>query len=284
MSATDLTLAELRAEVLLELKSVSTSQAYTATLIDKLLNEGYQAVYNQPKRNVYPREKTGEFMTIPDDSVDGTITAGDTTVTLNDASNFPSSGRVLIGEDIVDYTGKSGNDLTGCTGVDQTRTDSPKVRFMYPISTYLSGIDEQQIRFILLNEQKYEPVSFEHMLNAFNYDTYKYAISEGYLILSTNTAAQRVMAQYFLALTPMSGDNDTPSLLPNTFRRMLVFYATGRALILDDERTGWDKYYNYNSQRPERSSGLFFEWLRNFYGKYSRRVDENIRHSRSVYD
>jgi hypothetical protein len=39
----------------------------------------------------------------------------ETTITLADTSNFPSSGTILIGSEQITYTGKSGNDLTGCT-------------------------------------------------------------------------------------------------------------------------------------------------------------------------
>jgi hypothetical protein len=43
------------------------------------------------------------------------LTATATTVTLADASGFPSSGNVWIGCEKVTYAGKSGNNLTGCT-------------------------------------------------------------------------------------------------------------------------------------------------------------------------
>ena len=39
----------------------------------------------------------------------------ETTITLVDASTFPSSGYILIESEIIQYAGKSTNDLTGCT-------------------------------------------------------------------------------------------------------------------------------------------------------------------------
>jgi len=48
-------------------------------------------------------------------TLNGGITSSDTTITLTDASSFPSSGYVRIDGEIIKYTGKSGNDLTGCT-------------------------------------------------------------------------------------------------------------------------------------------------------------------------
>ena len=58
-------------------------------------------------------------------TLNGGIAAADTTITLTDASSFPTAGTVLIGDfsspdyaatsELVTYTGKSSNDLTGCT-------------------------------------------------------------------------------------------------------------------------------------------------------------------------
>lgn len=47
-------------------------------------------------------------------TLNGAITDSDTTITLTDASSFSSSGSVRIGDEIITYSGKSVNDLTGC--------------------------------------------------------------------------------------------------------------------------------------------------------------------------
>jgi hypothetical protein len=48
-------------------------------------------------------------------TLDGAITNSDTTITLDDASSFTTTGTIKIGSEIITYTGKSSNDLTGCT-------------------------------------------------------------------------------------------------------------------------------------------------------------------------
>ena len=54
-------------------------------------------------------------------TLSGDLTATATTITLADASSFPNSGTVLIGSELISYTGKSGNQLTGATrGVNST--------------------------------------------------------------------------------------------------------------------------------------------------------------------
>jgi len=50
-------------------------------------------------------------------TLNGAISAGDTTITLTDASSFSSAGNGDIEGDSFSWTGKSSNDLTGCSGI-----------------------------------------------------------------------------------------------------------------------------------------------------------------------
>lgn len=284
MSVLDQDLNDLRTKALIELKSVTGSDAYPQTMIDNKLNEGYFAVYNSPKKELYLREASVEFMSIADQPITSQVNVGDTAINIISAAAFPSAGNVLIQEDIIAYTGKTATSLTGCTGVNFTTTDNPLCRAMYPLATYAADMDEQQIRGVLCNGIALELFPYERFVTQNQFTFYKYTIFDGNLILPKYNASQRVMIEYFKDLVPMSADSDKPSLIPNVFRQMLVYYAVGIILMLDDKRTGWELYYNYNAQRPERSSGLYFEWLRNFYGKYSRRVDEDRKRAASVYD
>lgn len=56
----------------------------------------------------------------PISSLDGAITDADTTITLRDAANYPDASVtypvfVMIESEIIKYSGKAGNNLTGCT-------------------------------------------------------------------------------------------------------------------------------------------------------------------------
>lgn len=54
-------------------------------------------------------------------ALNSSITDSATTLTLNDATDFPTSGTVSINGELITYTGKSSNDLTGLTrGTDGT--------------------------------------------------------------------------------------------------------------------------------------------------------------------
>jgi len=50
-------------------------------------------------------------------TLNGAVSAGAATITLTDASTFSSSGNGNIDGDSFAWTGKSSNDLTGCTGI-----------------------------------------------------------------------------------------------------------------------------------------------------------------------
>jgi hypothetical protein len=56
-------------------------------------------------------------------TLNGSITSTSTTITLNSATGFPTSGRVWISNEQISYTGITGNQLTGCTrGITGTPT------------------------------------------------------------------------------------------------------------------------------------------------------------------
>lgn len=61
-----------------------------------------------------------------------TLTTTDVTITLLDASNFSTSGTVRIESELVKYTGKSSNNLTGCT-----RASSQATSKAHPIGIFV---------------------------------------------------------------------------------------------------------------------------------------------------
>ena len=54
---------------------------------------------------------------IAETTLNGTVSAGATTVTLTSGATFSSAGNGNIDGDSFSWTGKSTNDLTGCTGI-----------------------------------------------------------------------------------------------------------------------------------------------------------------------
>ena len=80
--------------------------------VGKMQNIGYGQLLHVPARAV----EAGAV-----DCVNTTVTSGATTIVLVDASKFLNSGIIGIGDELISYTGKSSNSLTGCTrGINST--------------------------------------------------------------------------------------------------------------------------------------------------------------------
>ena len=52
---------------------------------------------------------------VPFSTLNGNITSGSSTIAVTDASDYPNSGTIQIDNELIDYTGKSTNNLTGCS-------------------------------------------------------------------------------------------------------------------------------------------------------------------------
>jgi hypothetical protein len=283
MSATDLTLSEIRDRAYQELRTVSTSEAYDSDYMDELINDGYEYVFNRLSN--YLGEGSAEFRIIPDASLSTAVTPSDTTIGITDSLGLAAAGVVVIGQDVITYTGNTGTQLTGCTGVNHSITTDVPVRPTYLLATLAPDMDESQLSPINVAGQPYDYLPPHEFFDK-NFDVvWKFTILNGRLIFPENTEAMNGQFIYQKKATRMTLDADTPSLIPNNFRvPLLMSYAVGHALIADDERVGWDKYFNYNSNNPGRSSGLFFDNFKALKARYNKRVIPNRKFAGSIFD
>ena len=84
---------------------------------------GYGDGKNQIRSKVYHATDNFTFLA-------QTISDTDTTIPVENASVLPSSGTVWIGMEQVSYTGKSGNNLTGCTRSPKDTADSNSQEYL----------------------------------------------------------------------------------------------------------------------------------------------------------
>lgn len=260
--------------------------AYPLKRIKDMLNEGYMHVFGCGKRQPYVREGEVSFDAIPDTTVTGgPYPPGTPVIPVDDSTKFPLAGRVLINNDFVDYTGNTGTALTGCSSVQTTIEGGSAVRFCYYLPTLSPSIDSEQIRSVLVQGVTLQFQAPEFFLQSWQNIYRRYTVFDDHLILPLGQPFQPAYMQFFKKIVLMVADDDTPTVIPNDCRKMLVFYATGRLLIADDNRTGWDQYY---AERITKygvfQSGLYFSYLKSFYSKYGRRIDGNSVQSNSVYD
>ena len=85
-----------------------TTKVSTATIKVKYRNHG---MYDTDNNVVI----SGVISDVVNTTLDEVLDTSETTISITDASNFPSAGTIKIDNEIITYTGKSTNDLTGCT-------------------------------------------------------------------------------------------------------------------------------------------------------------------------
>lgn len=88
--------------------SLTNREKDITNLANKIDGLGYGDGINQLHTSAYNASET--YSTLSSD-----ITSSSTTITLADATDFDSTGTIRIMEELVTYTGKSGNNLTGCS-------------------------------------------------------------------------------------------------------------------------------------------------------------------------
>ena len=105
-------------------------------LINKVDGLGYGDGINQLRTSCY--NASAIYSILAED-----ITKTQDTITLADASSFPSTGTIRIMEEQVTYTGKSGNSLTGCTrGANGTTARSHKKTIFVEKHLEISNAEE----------------------------------------------------------------------------------------------------------------------------------------------
>lgn len=89
----------------------------------------------------------------PATTLSAALTAGATTVSLTDATNFAESGHAHVGTEAIAYTGKTGNDLTGCTraALGTTAASHASGATVYALITYTPIIRASAVEGLLVD-------------------------------------------------------------------------------------------------------------------------------------
>jgi hypothetical protein len=76
---------------------------------------------------VMPKVPTNPIFNAVETQLKAALTVGQTSIPIADASGLPVSGSIVIDNDEISYTGKSGNTLTGLSGITQTHYNGDTV-------------------------------------------------------------------------------------------------------------------------------------------------------------
>jgi hypothetical protein len=137
---TSLTIARSQGGAGVRVGNAETYRFYNKTSVDS-------AVTFRSHRGYYEKRERTTL------NESGTLSSSDNTITLTDASQFPPQGTIVIESEQITYTGKSSNDLTGCTrGADVQGTTSP--------ATHADGSAVYNFKFIHTNEESWRVQDF----------------------------------------------------------------------------------------------------------------------------
>jgi hypothetical protein len=258
----DMTLGEIASAVLNEYKEpVTGSSAMPLDTVYDKINEVYLDIFNEPADDSYLRESDFTFTCASDTTLNGAVSAGASSITLTDASEFPNTARTILigGKDFATYTGSNlTTTLSGVSGVDVNHIDGSVVQLGYSLSA-ITDIDEQLINAVIVNGVPYAYQQPSVWLNTGNNNQY-FTIFEGVLFLPKGVSSQIITIIYSKKLTMMTTSGSKPTLIPGKYRPgLLVSGAIYKMGVRDEMRTGWE----YHNQRYALELKKFYAFANN---------------------
>lgn len=285
MSETNLTAEELEIKILRQLKEdITGSEAFPSTLIYDTMNEIYEEVFNQPNKQVNVRTDEHEFETIEDNTLNGAIEPADTSIVLDDSSEYPASGRILIENEFIDYTANDSLTTLTCsvTAISNNHADGITVRPCYALP---SEIDKEKVQHLNIDGLPYDIVDFTTMLNTNISNNRNYAIFDGYILLEKGNDVMGAIFIYTPAMTRMTTGTDITTLIPNNMRVALIVNGSVGKLMIIDMQSGSDYYYRPPQNPRDKGGGLFYDAVRKFYATYGKQSDiRNKKTTGTVFD
>ena len=123
--------------------------------------------------------------------LDEDLIAGDTTITVDDGAKFATSGVIIIEDEIIKYTGKSTNDLTGCTrgyfdttDVQHDGTASTIYLYAWYSGEVLSVSYESEPKVYGIRVKLITAIYQREFLSPYNtYKTFRFEIPEQHVIM-----------------------------------------------------------------------------------------------------
>lgn len=163
-------------------------------------------------------EKSTVFQSVDNTDLDGAIAAGAATLALTDASNFDSSGKIVIETaknsiDFVDYESKSSNTLTVSTTsgddvVDIAHADAERVEKLYQLPS-----DYAKTRKLFVDFFEY----FYERANLFPHPT-RYSTVGNYIFLPRDIGSEDITHYYEKKAATLDETTDTTDI-PTAFQR-----------------------------------------------------------------
>jgi hypothetical protein len=124
--------AECRLRIYERVSGVTTEVYSTNASADRLADErDYFLVTelkdSKVKASIYTGSGLPNIGAVPTTNLNGAVTLPNATITVDDTTDFPTSGQIRINAQYVTYTGKTATTFTGCTGGTGIQADNTEV-------------------------------------------------------------------------------------------------------------------------------------------------------------
>lgn len=244
----DMTFLNLQEYVLRELKEPASvgSEAVPTDLVKDVLNAVYAEAFNDQRMKQTARENNVTFTLANDTTLNGDLVSGAVTIPVTDSSTFRSLGRVLVGNNMADYTSNAANTLSGVTGVTTIQTSGTLVRQMYSLVNVAPTIQDEQIQYLDINGIPQQYLIYDNLITQVNFVPNTYTVYKGFLLFSkqatlASSNPATVLMTFGETVVPMTASGDKPTLIPNSFRvAVLVYGACMKIAAADAYKTSWD--------------------------------------------
>lgn len=244
----DMTLGDLTSYILNEFNEpVTGSLAMPIDYIEDVINTVYMDIFNSPELNDLDKKAYHSFVGVDDPVIEVDTLVGDLTITLEDSTDYPSTGTVnLRSLEFWNFETNVANVLgsTEALVLAYTAGTTLKLGYDFPTDAEMSLIStpiKTEMRELYYSEPN---VFFSPSRPPYN----NFTIYDGKLY-SGISEATNYSFEYEQSLVLMIDTTSKPTLIPSTFRASLLGSgAIARIGVRDDMRTGWDYHENrYNT-------------------------------------
>lgn len=293
------TLSDIRSGVYVALGEPSDSIEYSNSIVDKKINNlqnmickgriiDIRSTTGTPREYIawhLPFTWDNEFYTnVPKARTTWAIATSDTTISFN-TDNFSNDWYLLVNGDIVKYTGKTANEVTGVTGIDVAQNDGVSVEQLF---TLPSDITKPFTFFVLKDNWHYEIpyIDSRYPTQAWQYFSIVHDKNDNVDLLRIkgfNSETTKFRLNYYKNSTNLTDDNDI-SVIPDPYAEEVLIPLVAGYLLreqeeIDDANTKlslWygalNSMYNYYSSmnKPNRQtikvSNMDFRSVTRYHG------------------
>ena len=286
------TLTNLRTQVYDLLREEQNSNAYPYTLVDQMINIAQQEICTGQvvnpinkqsiKKGRLPFLESDEFYTnIQNTTLASSCTIWDTTLTVADTSNFPSTWTLFLNWEIITYSSKTSTTFT-CSAVKFAHQSWINVSILFTLPTdYASSIQVVYNYSHKLEQKSYDSI-FESMndlkdnnyirdintnLNLIYTNPFYSIINWTYLaIFNLNKTWDSIHLRYEKLPNELTNTNDTAIIDNDIYAKTTITYLTAWEMLFNRwEEDRWWQLIN------------FWLWkLESMYTYYNNRTYENI--------